>query len=174
MNSIAEEIWSYFGSASMSEEEFLEHYGMPRRSGRYPWGSGDNPYQRTGDFLSRVEELKKIGWEETPENIALRDSFGNLTEYADYNTAFMDLEAGALDAVAMDIGVAAYQIESRGGGYVMLDQYLATEQYGVGFLLGNEELRDTVEKTLQDMAADGTFAEIAEKWGLTDSVCLGK
>lgn len=69
MNSIAEEIWSYFGSASMSEEEFLEHYGMPRRSGRYPWGSGDNPYQRTGDFLSRVEELKKYGWDETPENI---------------------------------------------------------------------------------------------------------
>ncbi|MGN1147073.1 MAG: amino acid ABC transporter substrate-binding protein [Lachnospiraceae bacterium] len=118
--------------------------------------------------------LNALNDEESPENIALRDSFGNLTEYADYNTAFMDLEAGALDAVAMDIGVAAYQIESRGGGYVMLDQYLATEQYGVGFLLGNEELRDTVEKTLQDMAADGTFAEIAEKWGLTDSVCLGK
>lgn len=69
MNSIAKEIESYFGSASMSEEEFLEHYGMPRRSGRYPWGSGDNPYQRTGDFLSRVEELKKTGWDETPENI---------------------------------------------------------------------------------------------------------
>ena len=41
------------------------HYGMPRRSGRYPWGSGDNPYQRSGDFLSRVEELKKQGLSET-------------------------------------------------------------------------------------------------------------
>lgn len=118
--------------------------------------------------------LNALNDEETPENIALRDSFGKLTEYADYNTAFMDLEAGALDAVAMDIGVANYQIESRGGGYVILEQRLATEQYGVGFLLGNEELRDTVESTLQDMAADGTFTEIAEKWGLTDSVCLGK
>lgn len=39
----------------------LMHYGMPRRSGRYPWGSGDNPYQHSGDFLSRVEELKKEG-----------------------------------------------------------------------------------------------------------------
>ena len=42
-------------------EEILMHYGMPRRSGRYPWGSGDNPYQHSGDFLSRVDELKSLG-----------------------------------------------------------------------------------------------------------------
>lgn len=69
MNRITEEIMSYFGTGSDDADEVLEHYGMPRRSGRYPWGSGDNPYQRTRDFLSRVEELKKQGWEETPENI---------------------------------------------------------------------------------------------------------
>lgn len=46
-------------------EEILMHYGMPRRSGRYPWGSGDNPYQHSGDFLSRIEELKKQGLSET-------------------------------------------------------------------------------------------------------------
>lgn len=40
-------------------EEVLMHYGMPRRSGRYPWGSGENPYQHSGDFLSRVYELRK-------------------------------------------------------------------------------------------------------------------
>jgi hypothetical protein len=45
-------------------EEILQHYGMPKRSGRYPWGSGDNPYQRSGDFLSRVNELKKSGMSE--------------------------------------------------------------------------------------------------------------
>ena len=118
--------------------------------------------------------LSALNDEEAPENIALRDSFGSLTEYADYNTAFMDLEAGALDAVAMDIGVANYQIESRGGGYVILEQRLAAEQYGVGFLLGNEELRDTVENTLTEMAQDGTFMEIADKWGLSESVCFGK
>lgn len=118
--------------------------------------------------------LSALNNEEEPDNIALRDSFSNLTEYADYNTAFMDLEAGAIDAIAMDIGVADYQIESRGTGFVILDKYLATEQYAVGFLLGNEELRDQVEATLQEMAADGTFAEIAEKWGLSDSICLGK
>ena len=69
MNRISEDIASYLGSAEMTDEEFLEHYGMPRRSGRYPWGSGEDPHQRNPDFLSRVEELKKNGWKETPENI---------------------------------------------------------------------------------------------------------
>lgn len=45
-------------------EDILKHYGMPRRSGRYPWGSGKNPYQRSGDFLSRVNELKKTSMSE--------------------------------------------------------------------------------------------------------------
>lgn len=46
-------------------EDNLMHYGTPRHSGRYPWGSGDNPYQRSGDFLSRIEELKSQGLTET-------------------------------------------------------------------------------------------------------------
>ncbi len=56
-------------------EEILMHYGMPRRSGRYPWGSGDNPYQHSGDFLSRVDELKEEGL--TEKQIA--ESFGLTT-----------------------------------------------------------------------------------------------
>lgn len=122
--------------------------------------------------------LAALNDEENADNIALRDSFAQLIEYADYNTAFMDLEQGAVDAVAIDIGVAQYQIAQREAGkFVMLqgeDNKLAVEQYAVGFLKGNDELRDTVQKTLDEMAADGTFTQIAEKWGLTDSVCLGK
>lgn len=49
---------------SDSELDILQHYGMPRRSGRYPWGSGENPYQRTGDFVSRVSEMKAKGMSE--------------------------------------------------------------------------------------------------------------
>lgn len=49
-------------------EEMLMHYGMPRRSGRYPWGSGDNPYQHSGDFLSRVEEMKRNNFTFTDED----------------------------------------------------------------------------------------------------------
>ena len=104
----------------------------------------------------------------------LAATFAEMNQYADYNTGFMDLEAGAIDALAVDIGVANYQIASRGDGYVIMDEKLATEQYGIGFLLGNEELKDQVEKTLLEMADDGTFTKIAEKYDLTDSVCLGK
>ena len=48
-----------------NEIDELWHYGTPRHSGRYPWGSGKDPYQRTGDFLSRVDELKKKGLGDT-------------------------------------------------------------------------------------------------------------
>ncbi len=147
--------------------------------------AGDSGIKSKADLAGKVVAVQKasaaltaLNDEEVAANIALRDSFEDLIEYADYNTAFMDLEQGAVDAVAIDIGVAMFQIEKReAGAYVMLEgeeNLLAVEQYGVGFLLGNTELRDQVQKTIDEMAADGTFMKIAEKWGLTDSVCIGK
>ena len=56
-------------------DDILIHYGMPRRSGRYPWGSGDNPYQHSGDFLSRVEELKKS--KSMAENLYQKSSYSD-------------------------------------------------------------------------------------------------
>lgn len=104
----------------------------------------------------------------------LAATFADLIQYADYNTAFMDLEQGAIDALAIDIGVADYQISSRGDAFVKLEEKLATEQYGIGFLLGNDSLKNQVESTLLEMVEDGTFVKIADKYALTDSVCLGK
>ena len=95
MNVIAEEIKSYIGSAQMSDEEFLEHYGMPRRSGRYPWGSGEDPYQHEPDFLSRVEQLKAKGWQETPENI--KKEFGLTTSQYRIEKSICNDERKALD-----------------------------------------------------------------------------
>lgn len=144
-----------------------------------------NGIESKADLAGKVVAVQKessalaaLNDEEKPENILLRDSFEELIEYADYNTAFMDLEQGAVDAVAIDIGVAQYQIESREeGAFLMLEgdeNMLATEQYGIGFFLGNEELRDKVQKTIDEMVKDGTFMKIAEQWGLEGSVCLGK
>ena len=109
----------------------------------------------------------------------LADTFGSLTEIAEYNTAFMDLESGACDAIAMDIGVAYSQINSRKtpDDYKVLDEEISSEQYAVGFKLGNEELRDKVQATLDEMAEDGTVAKIAEKYedfGVPGSLCIGK
>lgn len=62
MNQIEKDVRAYFGIPS--NESVLEHYGTKRHSGRYPWGSGKTPYQHSGDFLSRVNELKKNGLSE--------------------------------------------------------------------------------------------------------------
>ena len=106
--------------------------------------------------------------------LAFAASFKELQQVPEYNTAFLNMEAGAADAVAMDIGVAQYQVASRGDKFVILEEVIASEQYGVGFKLGNEALRDQVQATINEMVKDGTFTKIAEEWGLTDSVCLGK
>ena len=104
---------------------------------------------------------------------ALSDTFGSLNEFADYNTAFTELQAGALDALAIDVGVAKYQIKSRGEGFVMLDESLNTEQYAIGFKKGNDELCEIVNADLQKLADDGTVQELAEKYEIADMVTLG-
>lgn len=103
----------------------------------------------------------------------LTGSFKSLEQIPEYNTAFMNLEAKSVDAIAMDIGVAKYQIESRGDKFVMLSEPIITEKYGIAFLKGNEELRDQVQSTLYEMLEDGKFDEIAKKWELSDSVIFG-
>ena len=111
--------------------------------------------------------------EDEEQQKALADTFQNLQEFADYNTAFAELEAGSVDAIAMDIGVAQYQLESRGNdNFMILDEHLNSGQYGIGFALDNTELRDTVNADLQKLKEDGTFDELAEKYGLSDMVCL--
>lgn len=92
----------------------------------------------------------------------------------DYNTGFMNLESGAVDAVAMDIVVAKYQIESRSAEFKILDYEIASEQYGVGFAKGNDAVKDQVQKTLEEMAADGTLAKISTKWFGEDITTIGK
>ena len=97
---------------------------------------------------------------------SLADTFETLTQVADYNTAFMDLESGACDAVAMDIGVAQYKVASASNpdDYKILDKEISSEQYGVGFKKGNTELRDQVQQTLDEMQKDGTIDKIAAKY----------
>ena len=100
------------------------------------------------------------------DNKTLADTFGSLTEVADYNTAFMDLESGACEAVAIDIGVAQYQVSSKDNpdDYTILNDTISSEQYGVGFKLGNDDLKDQVQKTLDEMFEDGTVAKIAQNY----------
>jgi Mn-dependent DtxR family transcriptional regulator len=114
MNHIAEEMMSYFGCGS--DEDSLEHYGMPRRSGRYPYGSGEDPYQHDSrDFLGRVDELKKQGWTETPENI--KKEFGLTTTQYRTEKALAKDERRMLEVAAAkslkDDGLGATEIARK-------------------------------------------------------------
>lgn len=115
--------------------------------------------------------------EDNDENLALAATFASLEQTPDYNTAFMSLETGAVEAVAVDIGVAQYQLTNHSDKFRQLEEPLSTEQYAIAFKLGNETLRDQVQATLDEMVADGTFDAIAANYSdynLDQMVCLGK
>ncbi len=114
------------------------------------------------------------GEDATEENQALAASLRDLQQVGDYNSAFMNLESGSVDAIAMDIGVASYQLSGKDDAFVMLEERLSSEKYGIGFKKGNTELRDQVQEALIEMLRDGTFEEIASDWGLEQSVCLSE
>ena len=127
---------------------------------------------RTVGVQAASAALDVLQSEEEGGQKKLADTFAALNEFADYNTAFTELQAGALDALAIDVGVAKYQIKSRGEGFVMLDESLNTEQYAIGFKKGNDELCDIVNADLQKLADDGTVQELAEKYEIADMVSL--
>lgn len=140
--------------------------------------AADSGISSFADLAGKIVEVQADSSAEAAlkDNTELTGSFGTLQTTPDYNTAFMDLEMGAVDAIAMDVIVAGYQIEQRGddGKYVILDETLASEEYGIGFKKGNEELRDKVQTTLEEMAADGTLKEISDKWFGRDVTTVGK
>lgn len=112
--------------------------------------------------------------EENEEIKALADSFAELREVPDYETALLELEAGSADAVAMDEGVAIDK-QSKNDNITILDEEISKEQYGIGFKLGNEELRNQVWATLLEMEADGTVDTIADKYSVNkDNICISK
>ena len=85
----------------------------------------------------------------------------------------MELEAGSVDAIAMDIGVAQYQVKSRGEDkFVILDEHLNAEKYAIGFKKGNTDLCKEVNEALHTLKKNGTFDKLAEKYELSDMVCL--
>lgn len=119
----------------------------------------------------QIDSSAEAALSQEPE---LTATFADLLTTADYNSAFMDLEQGAVDAIAMDVIVAGYQIQQRNADFVILEDTLSAEEYAVGFKKGNEALRDKVQAALEEMAADGTLKEVSEKWFGEDITTIGK
>lgn len=137
---------------------------------------GNSGIKSKADLAGKVVDVQTDSSAEAAlnDNTELKDSFALLQTIPDYNTGFMDLESGAVDAVAMDIVVASYQIEKRKADFVILEEEISAEEYGVGFAKGNEAVRDQIQKVLKEMAADGTMAEISTKWFGEDITIIGK
>lgn len=138
--------------------------------------ANDSDIKSQADLVGKVVEVQADSSAEAAlkENQDLANTFGQLLTTPDYNTAFMDLEQGAVDAVAMDVIVAGYQIKQRNADFKILDDSLSEEEYGVGFKKGNTELRDKVQGALEEMAADGTLAKISDEWFGEDVTTIGK
>ncbi len=130
------------------------------------------PEDLAGKNVGVQKESSALAALEEEENATLLESFAELRQYGDYNTAFMDLEAGGIDAIALDVGVADYNLANRPDLFKKLDQALSTEQYAVGFLLGNDQLKDEVQEDIYVLYKNGTVAELADKYGLTDFVII--
>lgn len=138
--------------------------------------AGDSGIKSQADLAGKVVECQvdssaEAALKEVPD---LTATFAQLLTTADYNTAFMDLEQGAVDAIAMDVVMAGYQISQRNADFVILEDSLAAEEYAIGFKKGNTELKDKVQGALEEMAADGTLKTISEKWFGKDITTIGK
>ncbi len=106
----------------------------------------------------------------------LAATFASLETIPDYNTAFMQLESGAVNAVACDLSIAAYQLAAKPDAYVQLDEFLSEEHYAVGFKKGDDATADAVNEALRAMDEDGFVAELCDKYaadGISyDNWCL--
>lgn len=129
------------------ENDELLHYGIKRRSGRYPWGSGETPYQHGADFLSRVEELKKSGWTETPENI--KNEFGLTTSQYRTEKALAKDERRMLDVAR------ARSLKADGLGATEIGREMGIPESTVRSLLNeNSEARMNQAKKTADFIRD--------------------
>lgn len=105
----------------------------------------------------------------------LAATFGELQRFENYNVCFTELRAGSIDAVAIDIGVAANKIKEYGDEYVMLDESWASEKYGICFRKDDAEMCKQVEDAYMQLVEDGTYIALAEQFDLdTASLCLAK
>ncbi|MEY8338605.1 amino acid ABC transporter substrate-binding protein [Lachnospiraceae bacterium 62-35] len=137
----------------------------------------DSGITSIADLAGKIVEVQADSSAEAAlkEKQDLTETFEILQAAPNYNQAFMDLEMGTVDAIAMDSIVANYQLTLREDVQaIILDDVLSSETYAVGFKLGNTELRDKVQAVLEEMAEDGTMKAISEKWFGTDITTIGK
>lgn len=136
----------------------------------------DSPYKTLSDLAGKRLGLQTGSTAEDALNAAadFKASLGEVCFFEENATALMDLSNGGVDAVLVDFVVADYYITAMDADYVLLDETLAGEEYGIGFRKGDVALTEAVNAALTELAQDGTLAEIASKWFSQDMTIVGK
>ena len=128
----------------------------------------DSDIQTAADLAGKIvitqSDSSALTALESEELAELRGTFADLQQNPSYNTCFQYMQAGAVDAIAVDIGVAQYQMRNNPDKFRILEEPISTEQYAIAFKLGNEALRDQVQETYDEMLADGTVMKIAQNY----------
>lgn len=135
----------------------------------------DSTVAKATDLAGKTVALQQGSTAENALNARadVKDSLKSAPLYVENNVmGFTELKAGAVDALIVDEVVANYYIANNPGFKVI--ESLGDEEYGIGFALGNEEMRDLVQAALEEMAADGTMKQISEKWFGKDVTVIGK
>lgn len=145
--------FSFYEDKPPLDEVYLIHYGMPRRSGRYPWGSGENPYQHGSDFLSRVESMRKDGFTYTDENGKTWTGDTAIAKSMGLSTTQFRTEVGlASDERRMLLVSRAKSLKQDGLGATEIGREMGLSESTVRSLLNsNSEARMMAAKNTADI-----------------------
>jgi len=130
----------------------------------------DSDIQKLADLEGKTvaTQADSAAWEvlagEEATQAKVAATFKALELRPEYATAAAELDAGAIDAMACDLSVAAYYMSQNPDMYRILDEHLSEEHYAVGVKIGNEALADQITATLKEMTADGTVEALCEKY----------
>lgn len=143
----------------------------------------DSPLKTFADLKGKVVGVQADtpvqkalqGKDDSRQEVAtLGKTFKSLVVMPNYNQAVLDLEMGAVDAVALDVGVAKRKMADKPGAFVLMREIIMRETYGIGFKKGNETLKNEVEACLKVLAQDGTMSKIAKAYGIEEQALLLK
>lgn len=134
----------------------------------------DSSYQSLADLAGKSLGVQSDSSAESAleseEATEFRESLGEIVPIDDYSKAILEIQNGLIEAIAIDEVVARFYLTNDPGAYRILEEEdgtvesLAVEDYVIGFRKGDQALCDKVNETLKEMKADGTLAEISEKW----------
>ncbi|MFU0832469.1 MAG: Amino acid ABC transporter substrate-binding protein [Oscillospiraceae bacterium] len=174
-------LWNGFSKTPEREEEFALSIPYMKNNQIILVKSGSN-YKGLDDLKGKTVGVQADSSAETAlnDNPDFTNSLGNVVKIDDYSKAVLEIQNGTIDAIAIDEIVARYYLTKNPDAYTILtdedgnDASLATEDYVVAFRKSDIALKEKIEGALEEMAKDGTMAEISQKWFNSDITTVGK